>query len=649
MSQTSRNVLKKEDMVHWYNPLQLIKTGYQVIISMLLRHRDYYGIHESFAAADQRVFNYSDRGELWIDYVADVGDGWNPTYTVASLLALDELKLIDPNGNAHKTKRGNVLIMGGDEVYPVASREGYRERLVAPYECALEYSNKPHPHLFAIPGNHDWYDGLISFVRLFCQKRWIGGWQTQQARSYFALRLPHHWWLLGVDTQQLESSYSDIDGPQLEYFQKVAEKMENDDRVILCTPQPDWIYANIYDKRLQNNMVYLEQKVIEARSVKLAEDKLPAEIESPWKLPKELQAKIRYDNDKKLLIFTGLMGTGEKRELLDLSKDIEYQEAIKRLFEMSQKRRVVLRLSGDLHHYRRHKHKAKENDNSWGHMIIAGGGGAFLHPTHVNVDKTDNIEYGPAEKSVSFEHEAEFPNRKDSRRKAFWNLLFPAINCSFGLLPGAYYVILSWAIPHHLDNIPLTAEYENLVQPFKQVGEELIGTPSGLACALFGIAAFIFFTETHKIAYRLLAGGIHGLAHLLAALLVIWAVDWFTVQRLGLPYDSARQFIAGTAGTFMGGYLAGSFLMGLYLLVSLNVFKRHSNEAFSSLRIQDYKNFLRLHLDDNGALKIFPIGIESVPREWVANNNAGPNRPKQIPKGNGKIEAQLIEGPIPIK
>ena len=40
---------------------------------------------------------------MWLDYVADVGDGWNSTYTVARLLATEELKL-DWDGEAHATQ-----------------------------------------------------------------------------------------------------------------------------------------------------------------------------------------------------------------------------------------------------------------------------------------------------------------------------------------------------------------------------------------------------------------------------------------------------------------------------------------------------------------------------------------------------------------
>ena len=56
--------------------------------------------------------------------------------------------------------------------------------------------------------------------------------------------------------------------------------------------------------------------------------------------------------------------------------------------------------------------------------------------------------------------------------------------------------------------------------------------------------------------------------------------------------------------------------MGGYLFLSLRFFGRHANEAFSSLRIQDYKQWLRLRIDAAGALTIHAIGIDRVPRRW---------------------------------
>ena len=111
---------------------------------------------------------------------------------------------------------------------------------LAPIDLLCRAYLRAEPHLFAIPGNHDWYDGLTSFCRLFSQERWIGGWQTRQSRSYFAIRLPHNWWLWGVDIQ-LET---DIDKPQLDYFEKIATQyMEPGDQVILCTVIPSWLEA----------------------------------------------------------------------------------------------------------------------------------------------------------------------------------------------------------------------------------------------------------------------------------------------------------------------------------------------------------------------------------------------------------------------
>jgi hypothetical protein len=81
--------------------------------------------------------------------------------------------------------------MGGDQVYPTPSTEGYEDRLKGPYIAALPCPphGVPRPTLYALPGNHDWYDGLTAFLRLFVRVKTdnIGGWRTEQSRSYFAV------------------------------------------------------------------------------------------------------------------------------------------------------------------------------------------------------------------------------------------------------------------------------------------------------------------------------------------------------------------------------------------------------------------------------------------------------------------------------
>src|SRR6185436_8319013 len=269
-------------MVGWYDPRQLARTAVDVAVSMIFgRHAD-YRITESLVlpSADENVWedenppditsdadgvhNYGDRDHIWIDYVADTGDGWNSTYAVAYQVGQPQLSL---PGVDEQLLRGEVLVFGGDQVYPVANRKSYRERLLEPYESALPRTDVPNPHVFAVPGNHDWYDSLVSFTRLFCSRRWFGGWKTRQSRSYFALRLPHRWWLVGVDVQ-LDS---DIDIPQVKFFRRIARRMGEGDRIILCTAEPHWIFAKLYkqyDAEInENNLEFLDKKVFEKQKI----------------------------------------------------------------------------------------------------------------------------------------------------------------------------------------------------------------------------------------------------------------------------------------------------------------------------------------------------------------------------------------------
>ncbi len=303
----------REGMVGWYDPPQLLRTGIDIVVSTLFARNADRRLTDAITRRKYRCFDYratpvqgteAPRREIVVDFVADTGDGWNSTYAVAYWASRPHLALRDGSGQTHDTRRGDVLIFGGDEVYPAGSPRRYERRLVAPYAAALEWTNPPHPDLFAIPGNHDWYDNLVAFSRRFATRQWLGGWRTRQERSYFALQLPHGWWLVGSDVQ-LES---DLDEPQVEFFRDVASHMELHDRVILCTAEPHWVYEH--------------------------------ERSHPRK------------HDKALT-------------------NLEFLE------EEAFGRRIKVFLAGDQHHYRRH---ALPDDSV--QKITAGGGGAFLHPTH---------------------------------------------------------------------------------------------------------------------------------------------------------------------------------------------------------------------------------------------------------------------------
>ena len=531
-------------MVHWYDPGQLLSTGVEVLISTAMGQRFDYRLMEDTAAQDH--FDYSswegrDETGFCFDFLADTGDGWNSTYAIAALAAQPALEV-----GTEKLPRGRFLVLGGDEVYPVASRDSYKERLVVPFETAFPEvgSHRMRPaapdgaesdtDLFVIPGNHDWYDGLVSFSRLFAERRRIGQWQTLQRRSYFALLLPYRWWLWGVDVQ-LES---EIDVGQRDYFRDIAAQyLRKDDRVILASAEPDWIYGDIKDPRRESNLAYLEERIIN-----------PACAD------------------------------------------------------------VYVWVAGDLHHYRRHERA----DDCRYQRITSGGGGAYLASTHQSVfGPSTNVASKALEVgNVRFEQKAAFPSPATSWRLSLLNLFFLIKNWKFGLVTGLAYAALTWLRPQPLKN---WAEF--FFDPVRALW---------LSAVLLLAWFFAFYSGRDGRLFRLLGGFVHAWAHVAAALAVaLWTAKfvpdtyWAPFWRFGL--------------NFVGGAMAGPVVLGAYLMIGANIFGAYTNEAFSALRIQDYKHFLRFRIRPGGTLEIFPIAVDRVPR-------AGEDRAQYL----------LIEGPIKI-
>ena len=246
---------KKQEMVNWFAPGSLLKIGLETVLSSLFgRYADRREIQAALTK-DTKVFSYGEQDAIWFDYVADLGDGFNPTYTVATALAQDKLNI-----DHLDLPRGRFLIMGGDQVYPSASLENYHNRLKGPYSHALpkpDTASDSDPHLYVLPGNHDWYDGLTAFLRQFVQRRYIGGWRTQQQRSYFAIALPHNWWLLAIDIQL----NADLDSPQKDYFKDCIAQFKPGDKVMIVSAEPTWIEEGLSGKAVAPSLQYIEQQV----------------------------------------------------------------------------------------------------------------------------------------------------------------------------------------------------------------------------------------------------------------------------------------------------------------------------------------------------------------------------------------------------
>lgn len=93
------------------------------------------------------------------------------------------------------------------------------------------------------------------------------------------------------------------------------------------------------------------------------------------------------------------------------------------------------------------------------------------------------------------------------------------------------------------------------------------------------------------------------------------------------------------------GFLVGSTLFGLNMLITCMCFRMNYNDAFSAFRLNRYNNFLRLRIvGDN--IEIYAIGMDDVPSrdQWVANPKAAKGNPEEpvfVPKA--PLKPHLIE------
>ena len=585
-------------MVDWYDPGQLMNTAVKTIVSTMIganadprlgtadpRPGRYFDYSRELTASgrDFEPIDDSKRTEMWIDYAADVGDGWNSTYSVAASLAKRELK-VEVNGDVRTVQRGEILILGGDGVYPTASPTEYKNRLVLPYNMAFRANERPllieesetidlheHPHIFALPGNHDWYDSLVAFRALFCShifnhRKFADGWRTRQKRSYFALKLPSDWWFLGVDLQLSHN----IDVSQLQYFESIVDRMNVGDKVILGVPEPYWVKA------------------------------------------------IKYE---------GMTPVFAQKEA-----------SIEKLENFFERRGIHIKLyvAGDLHHYRRFENASGVQ------KITAGGGGAFLHPTH-------DFDYRKADKKKprEFKLVEEYPTSAVSRKQDVKNLWFGLSNKWFGVVTAVIYPILAWLIHGKIPGGGFTVK-----QALSETAMRIIDTPLATLLIVLMLFALIAFTDSNSRWYKWAAGFLHGCAHLAAIFMLAWFAYWVSdliVARFDLQnrltYANAIWFACVLIIPAIGGYFIGAAIMGFYLFVSLHWWGRHDNEAFSALKIEDFKNFLRFHIDSNGDLTIYPFKIDTVPKEWTPVEDAGVIVGY---KPETEITPELIEKPISI-
>jgi hypothetical protein len=636
---TRVELVTQEAAVNWLSPSQLLQTGLRASIAgavggftdarlMQVALEPTHGD----TTDDTPTWTAPAAETLWIDYLADTGDGWDGTYSVAWSIAQPQLDV----PSVGPLPRADVLMLGGDQVYPTPADSAYRTRFLDPFRSALPASIPPHndpavdPKLFAIPGNHDWYDGLRGFIQTFCSGQWIGRWQTAQQRSYVALKLPHGWWLWGLDLQ-LESQ---IDTPQRAYFQAMAAQLQPGDRIVLCAPEPSWVDGNV---------------------------QLHPSDAPPLDSLERLQPRFQSLRQIELLI--------------------SHSGA-----------RLAAVLAGDLHHYARYQpqltapHSASAAQPAAPQRITCGGGGAFLLGTH---DLPQELRFRGGAGVEKHHLAASFPSEPDSLRlrNRAWQL--PLHNPVFGLLLGSIYLVLWWLLQSAsmvpdftggaqsslmvwLAQVPLS--WAGAGHARNEAIQLLLHSPVSALYALLVIGGAALFTSSstgnpRTARWGALAGAVHGLVQIKLAIWLLWAASYLNLailaprlglDALGLAASPWHALLVAVEALLAGG-LAGGLLFGAWLIMTNEAFTWHEQEVFSSQSIADYRSFLRMRIDADG-LTIYPLGIRRACTRWQVGagvevlKQAGSTWRLRVRRGAGArfepvdpLQVELIEAPIVIR
>jgi hypothetical protein len=715
-------------MVPWFS-LSLTTTAIQVLVSLkvFVGRLDIRHILNAVCKEESDVVFDMRSQDPWIDFLADGGEGFNSSYTIARLLAQPNINVQVPrelrtqklfpglsvgssaiDSPAEETDRksqksstpredipsasslssqvqrrmvrtiesaqdiriyptrsdiisllrASVVVHGGDLAYPRPSSDTYRQRFVAPLEQALPAGpgGGSRPRMFLIPGNHDHYDGLESFVRFIIGRASLGGWKLPQKSSYFALQLPKGWWILGLDI----GITNDVDVFQYGTFCKIIdERVKEDDRVVVVSHRPQWVSDH-------------------------------------------------YNG-----VYTG--------------------ELFHQLLDRVGNARLALRLAGDLHHYQRYQ------GGPWAPALVtSGGGGAFLHPTHVpeeasineyfaqigrhriegvesdsedevggSVDLSDEdrpispIKYGkkslPVKRNrpdAKYTRSVSYPPEEMSKKLALMNLVgFRDKNWGADIVFGSMYFLMGVSVLPICSSAIVVGEFRKgfsfglvsflcdaVLPALKAV--YLDSVVSLLAHLVFFAACFAGAkSHNNKFAQKIMMAGSHFFSHAVASITLFCLVevaieffsqlaggrdsiisDGFRVPGIVTAMDKAlfsgpviqhglewllrfvdfpsslirnRQPLCSMDPTFVTRDLVFRYLwrlfpffwiiatpvaaqiMGTYLFLSVNWLGCHMNEAFSSLRIEDYKHFIRMFIDPvTENLHVYVVGVDTVPKHW---------------------------------
>jgi hypothetical protein len=298
--------------------------------------------------------------------------------------------------------RGAFLFVGGDTAYHVADFAGMAFRFQKVFDWAFQdltshlseadaremWQESNRRPIFAVPGNHDYYDMIDGFNRQFGRPMTretnfinlagrdmppqlrLWAFKRFQTSSYAAIQLPFGWWFWGVD-----SELPRVDLRQQEFFKRAYSSHDPD---------------------------AARKQVIDFLTKELGQPPTPEQVKERFPRLARYPLGDRWPTPRKLIVATSEPTTVEGRReppddktpqafcFLDLTRPFAYPGGPKDLKSEIRKHEEKLKLvdfecrldiSGDVHHYARYW-----GDESVGNYasVVSGGGGASMSPTQTD-------------------------------------------------------------------------------------------------------------------------------------------------------------------------------------------------------------------------------------------------------------------------
>ncbi|WP_326671857.1 metallophosphoesterase family protein [Streptomyces canus] len=143
----------KVEKISWLNPKTLWAARNGVVASWFGdptgRTRSRWVAQRAAAGAPaDKVIRREDPDQFSFMVIGDTGEGDDPQYAVVP-------------GFLKISQNTRFAVVASDVIYPVGSGDDYGTKFFRPYQ------DYPAP-IYAIPGNHDWYEDLGAFMRVFC-------------------------------------------------------------------------------------------------------------------------------------------------------------------------------------------------------------------------------------------------------------------------------------------------------------------------------------------------------------------------------------------------------------------------------------------------------------------------------------------------